>query len=141
MAETQNTLLDRLLASPRHKAGARPPNLIIRVRKGLSARAFTVLCEVFEVPKERMSRVVQIPVRTLARRTTFKPEESERILRLGRLFQQAVGVFGTAERARAWLLEPRAYFGGEAGLDYADTEPGGREVEAVLGRLEHGVFA
>jgi uncharacterized protein (DUF2384 family) len=26
-------------------------------------------------------------------------------------------------------------------LDYADTEIGAREVDALLGRLEHGVFS
>ena len=31
--------------------------------------------------------------------------------------------------------------GGATPLDFAKTEPGAREVENVLGRLEHGVFS
>jgi uncharacterized protein (DUF2384 family) len=31
--------------------------------------------------------------------------------------------------------------GGKTPLEYADTEPGAREVEDLLGRLEHGVFS
>jgi uncharacterized protein (DUF2384 family) len=31
-------------------------------------------------------------------------------------------------------------FHGECPLDFADTEIGAREVEVLLGRIEHGVF-
>jgi uncharacterized protein (DUF2384 family) len=31
--------------------------------------------------------------------------------------------------------------GGRSPLDFAQTEPGAREVENVIGRLEHGVFS
>ncbi len=145
MATPSALLLDRLIAPPRRAsraaAGARQRNIVTRVKEGLAARAFDLLCEAYEVPKERMCRVVQIPVRTLARRTVFKPGESERIVRLGRLFERAAEVLGSEAGAREWFSAARPALGGATPLDYADTEPGAREVEDLLGRLEHGVFA
>jgi putative toxin-antitoxin system antitoxin component (TIGR02293 family) len=40
-----------------------------------------------------------------------------------------------------WLKSPQKALGGKTPLEYSDTEPGAREVEDLLGRLEHGVFS
>jgi len=152
-----STLLEQILAAtptPARGAAAAPApaartkgvvasgSLVVsRVKEGLPASAFDLLCQAFEVARERMCQIVQIPARTLARRTVFKPEESERIVRLGRLFQRATEVLGSDAEARTWFRAPQSALGGVSPLDYADTEPGAREVEDLLGRLEHGVFA
>ncbi|MFN0067081.1 MAG: antitoxin Xre/MbcA/ParS toxin-binding domain-containing protein [Limisphaerales bacterium] len=115
--------------------------LVSYARRGLPARSFARLCELLEVPREQLARVVQMPLRTLARRTLLKPDESERILRIGRLYDRACEVLGSPEAARRWLARPSRALGGAAPLDHADTEPGAREVEDVLGRIEHGVFS
>ncbi len=39
------------------------------------------------------------------------------------------------------LERPLRELGGRAPLQMAATEPGAREVERVLGRIEHGIFA
>jgi putative toxin-antitoxin system antitoxin component (TIGR02293 family) len=57
------------------------------------------------------------------------------------LFARASEALGGHANARSWLVEPARAFHGECPLDYADTEIGAREVEALLGRLEHGVFS
>ena len=49
--------------------------------------------------------------------------------------------WGDQERARAWFKEPKKALGMKTPLQYADTEPGAREVENLLGRLEYGVFS
>jgi putative toxin-antitoxin system antitoxin component (TIGR02293 family) len=115
--------------------------LIARVREGLPARSFKVLVEALSVSAERLAGVLQIAPRTLARRTVFKPDESARILRVGRLFQRTLEVMGSEAAARGWLLVPQWGLGGAIPLDYADTEAGAREVEVLLGRIEHGVVA
>lgn len=115
--------------------------LVSYVRRGIPARSFARLCEVLNVPRERLARVVQVPLRTLARRTVLKPDESERILRIGRLYERACEVLGSPEAARRWLDRPLRALGGVVPLEHADTEPGAREVEDVLGRIEHGVFS
>jgi putative toxin-antitoxin system antitoxin component (TIGR02293 family) len=67
--------------------------------------------------------------------------ESDRLVRYARLFARASEALGGHAGARSWLVEPARAFHGECPLDYADTEIGAREVEALLGRLEHGVFS
>ncbi len=45
------------------------------------------------------------------------------------------------EDARAWLTSPVRALGGATPLQYASVEPGAREVERLLVRLEHGVYS
>jgi putative toxin-antitoxin system antitoxin component (TIGR02293 family) len=49
-------------------------------------------------------------------------------------------VFESRQAAREWLRAPAVALQGESPLEYLDTEIGAREVENILGRLEHGVF-
>jgi putative toxin-antitoxin system antitoxin component (TIGR02293 family) len=57
------------------------------------------------------------------------------------LLVRASEALGGEESARSWLAAPALAFHGECPLDFADTEIGAREVEALLGRIEHGVFS
>lgn len=63
-------------------------------------------------------------------------------MRVSRIFARAVDVHdGDLERAGAWLRSPIPALGGKRPLDFLSTEVGAREVEAILGRLEDGVFS
>jgi len=119
------------------------PDLVIElVRAGLPVTSFVILCDAFQLPKDRMAKVVNIAPRTLARRRVFKADESERILRLGRVFQAALELFdGDEAEAREWLLRPQFGLGGAVPLDFAATEPGAKEVENLMGRIQHGAVA
>ena len=67
--------------------------------------------------------------------------ESERLLRLALVFEKAVELFeGNADAARDWLKAPNKALAGESPLTIVETEIGAREVEDLIGRLEHGVF-
>ena len=41
--------------------------------------------------------------------------------------------------ARAWMHAPNMALGDEPPLQFADTEPGARRVDQLLGQIEHGV--
>jgi putative toxin-antitoxin system antitoxin component (TIGR02293 family) len=63
------------------------------------------------------------------------------VLRFARLFRLALELYdGDADAARAWLQKPARALDGVRPLDHAETEEGAREVERLLGRLEHGVY-
>ena len=66
--------------------------------------------------------------------------ESERLVRFTTLFGLAYSVFGYEADAREWLKTENPGTAGEPPLSYADTEFGAREVENLLGRIDHGVF-
>ncbi len=88
---------------------------------------------------------MQVPERTLARRRVtgrLSSEESEKLLRLSHVFEQAVSLFeGDVKAAVAWLKSPKRALSYAAPLAYARTEIGARQVEDLIGKLEQGVFA
>ena len=65
----------------------------------------------------------------------------ERLLRTRRLFEYARTVFDDEATARAWLSTPNAALSGRSPLPLLDTDAGARLVDAVLTRLEFGVYA
>jgi putative toxin-antitoxin system antitoxin component (TIGR02293 family) len=58
-----------------------------------------------------------------------------------RLLSLAVVTLESDENARAWLASPQVGLGGAIPLEMARTEEGAREVEDLLGRIEHGVYS
>jgi len=86
-----------------------------------------------------------IPRRTFERRLsenqTLKVDEADAIARLLRVRDHARRVFDDDDLAEEWLTLPNPELGGEIPIEMARTDVGGREVEAVLGRIEHGVHA
>lgn len=114
-----------------------------RLEEGLSYEALERLRRVLDLPTSRVSQLVRIPPRTLSRRKEAKklqPEESDRLVRLSRLVALALQLFeGDLEETRSWLGSPQAALGNETPLEFATTEVGAREVENLIGRLEHGV--
>ncbi len=118
--------------------------VIDRLKAGLTIEEFDHLCEAMDIAPLVLAAAAGIAPRTFARRKregVFQPDESERVFRFSRLFDSAVEVFGDIDAARQWFREPLRTLRGQSPLAYADTEPGAREVEDILGRLEHGVFS
>jgi putative toxin-antitoxin system antitoxin component (TIGR02293 family) len=120
-----------------------PAQLHRRVREGLSYQAFERLRRALGLPASRLGALLQIPARTLARRKEagrFDPEESDRLVRLSRVVGFALQLFeGDLEGMRSWLTTAHGGLAGQTPLDFATTEIGSREVENLIGRLEHGV--
>lgn len=120
------------------------PYLINRVRDGLPLAEFHATREMLGVSEERLGALLGMSRATLHRRKKsghLDRAESDRLVRYARLFSRASEALGGLAGARSWLGAPARAFHGECPLDYADTEIGAREVEALLGRIEHGVFS
>jgi putative toxin-antitoxin system antitoxin component (TIGR02293 family) len=120
------------------------PYLINRVREGLLMVEFHSACEMLGLSEERLAALLGISRATLHRRKKtghLDRMESDRLVRYARIFYRANAVFGSPDKARSWLTAPAIAFNHEIPLDFADTEMGAREVEALLGRIEHGVFS
>jgi putative toxin-antitoxin system antitoxin component (TIGR02293 family) len=66
-------------------------------------------------------------------------EQNDMVVRLARLQAMAEEVLGRRQDARAWMRERNGALQGHAPLTLLDTEEGGRLVEAVLGRIAHGI--
>lgn len=118
-------------------------DLIKLVSEGVSYGDVETLAAVSGFTLEQIAEAITVPRRTLTQRQKqgrLKPDESDRLIRLARLFTLAIGLFyGDAAGAGRWMTQPARALGGATPLAYSRTEPGAREVENVIGRIEHGV--
>jgi putative toxin-antitoxin system antitoxin component (TIGR02293 family) len=119
-----------------------PRETIEAIREGLPAESLNWLKERLDLTAEELAGLVHVSRRTMSRRKKegrLKPDESERVLRLIRLYERAAEVLGGPEEATEWLREKNFALGEETPLEFADTEPGARRVERLLGQIEHGI--
>ena len=88
---------------------------------------------------------VVLPARTLkhrkARNEPLSLDESDKLARLIRVFNQSVRTFGASDKAREWLNAPKKRFADRTPIQMLRTEIGGRMVEEMLGQIEYGMFA
>ncbi len=115
------------------------------ILSGLPFKALETLAASSGMALPELASLLGIPARTLARRKTagkLSFEESERVFRLATVFEKAVRLFdGNVVDALQWLRLPKKALDGENPLDCSKTELGAREVEKLIGRMEHGVFS
>jgi putative toxin-antitoxin system antitoxin component (TIGR02293 family) len=115
------------------------------VRDGLPANSVIVLAERLHLGRSVLSRKLGIPQRTLTRRLSQRSlltsAESDRTVRMARLYANAVETIGDEEKAIEWLRTPNRALGGEKPLDLLDTDLGAQMVEDILGRIAYGVYS
>ncbi len=118
--------------------------LIRAVQRGFSFKALEIFSAETGFPPAEVASIVGIPERTFARRRAsgrLSPEESERLLRISSIFEKTVALFeGDVPETVEWLTQPKKALGDKVPLSYSRSELGAREVENLIGRLEHGVF-
>lgn len=119
--------------------------LVKSIEQGFSFQTLERFRRETGLPMERLAFSIGISPRTLTRRkkenklTAF---ESDRLVSISRLLSLAVGLFeGDKEKAFRWFTNPNRALGNRSPLEMAATETGAREVENLIGRLEHGVFS
>jgi putative toxin-antitoxin system antitoxin component (TIGR02293 family) len=85
-----------------------------------------------------------IPQRTLqhrrSRREKLTVEESDRVLRAIRVLSRTEAVYGTRERALAWLRRPNTRLDGRTPLSLLKTDTGSRIAEELLVQIDEGMF-
>jgi len=128
-----------------HKIVKKPDDLAQLVREGLPATSIRVLAQKLDLGSTTLSRKLGIPLRTLTRRLSkgsrLTAAESDRTVRLARVFADAVEMIGDENKAAEWLQTPNRALGGERPFDQLDTDVGARTVEDVLGRIAYGVYS
>lgn len=117
---------------------------IQRIKSGLPITFFNRISKDIGLPEKHLARIINTSTSTLAVRKktgVFSFSESERLFRIRRIYNRAMEIFQDRELTKKWLKEPNWQLGGTAPIDFIDTEIGAREVENLLGRLEHGIFS
>ncbi|MEK7405223.1 MAG: antitoxin Xre-like helix-turn-helix domain-containing protein [Acidobacteriota bacterium] len=119
-------------------------DLIPVLRRGLPSTAVDELAALLGFTREQMAECLALSKRTLARRrgqARLTAVESDRLYRLARVLARATDVLGNTAKAARWLRKPNRALESVPPLTLLDTDLGVRQVEAVLGRIEHGVYS
>lgn len=129
------------------KAGVRPANGVefaLALRTGLPFAAARQLAKHTGIALNRIFAAVNLSPRTMERRRLQKrmtTDESQKIARFARIVALGDEVFADPQVTSQWLQRANRALCGIAPIDLLDTDDGAREVEAVLMRLEHGVYS
>lgn len=81
--------------------------------------------------------------RRLSTNSRFTQDESERVIRLTRVYAEAVELFGNAKAALEWLKTPASYLSGQppiTPMELAASDAGARLIESHIRRTAHGIF-
>ena len=126
------------------RAVSEPGDIQDAIRKGLPYATFEILMRVRGIRARELARLLGVAARTLARRKSggeLSPAESDRLYRIARIALKASEVLGTPEKARAWLHRKNRALGGSTPISCLDTGVGERQVEDLLGRIDHGIYS
>lgn len=119
--------------------------LVRAVERGFSFGTLERVRRETGLPMETLAVSIGISPRTLTRRKKEKrltAAESDRLVSFSRLLALSLELFeGDSKKAFYWFTLPNRALGNVSPLEMAATETGSREVENVIGRLEHGVFS
>ena len=135
------TEVSKLLAT-----SARTSRALSRViEKGLRVEVVKRVVKETGISLEGLSSLLGIVEKTLRRWLAepgkrLEPAVGDRLYRVAAAYLHAVDVLGSADEARSWLNLPQTGLGGDIPFKALRTEIGAREVENLLGRIEHGVM-
>lgn len=119
--------------------------LIKTIKQGFSFQQFEQLRNETGLPTEKLATSIGMSPRTLTRRkkeNKLTASESDRLVSISRLLSLSVELFeGDKTQAFRWFVNANRALGNISPLEMAATETGTREVENLIGRLEHGVFS
>lgn len=114
-----------------------------QVRDGLPYASVEALGHKLRLKKSEAAALMHLPERTLARRkkqNKLRPDESDRLFRVARIQALAVEALGSEDKAAEWLRRPNRALNGHSPLEWLDTDLGTRQVEDILGRIQHGII-
>ncbi|HEY8747244.1 MAG TPA: antitoxin Xre/MbcA/ParS toxin-binding domain-containing protein [Tepidisphaeraceae bacterium] len=136
------------LLKPGDSIGARYKNHLDAVKlieDGLPFSSIARFQNTTGLTLERIKSIAHISEGSYSRRRAngrLSPEESERLLRVSRIFESAASLHDGDQRAAIqWLETPIPALSDQRPLDLARTDPGAREVEDLIGRIAHGVVS
>lgn len=116
-----------------------------RILSGIPARAAWAFKSNLGLNNDQLGALLGLSRRSVNRLTPTKAllpaVAGDRLYRSARLFSIATEVFEDNAAATEWLKSPQRALGNAVPLEMATTDIGAREVETLLGRIEHGVYS
>lgn len=112
------------------------------VTEGIPSRSYRRVAGALNMPADLVAPESTVR-RRLASNSPFNRTESERLLRLARIYAEAMQLFGDEEAALAWLKLPADYLQDQTSvtpLTLAASDAGARLIEAQLRRTAYGML-
>jgi putative toxin-antitoxin system antitoxin component (TIGR02293 family) len=115
------------------------------IHEGMPVQSAEALKERVAVPDALLARLLGISEKTLSRARAGRGRldfvASDRLFRVARIVALAIGVLETEQAALRWLKRPQIGLGVRVPLTLLTTDAGSDQVEKLLQRIEHGVYA
>jgi putative toxin-antitoxin system antitoxin component (TIGR02293 family) len=122
-----------------------PLSLHQAIMPGAKVGMLGKVAKLLALKEEELALLCGLSRSTFHRRRTdrknLSPAETDALFRYSELFRHAVEVLEDEAEAREWMRSPQYGLGGQIPLDLARTTPGFNEVQKLLTRLDHGVYA
>lgn len=118
-----------------------------RARAGVPVSEGVEVMETWSIPVALFAEILGTSERKWSRLrsaendTVLSAVESDRLLRVRDVLNHALNVFDSDEDATTWFSVANNALSDVTPLSLMDTDAGVREVDAVLTRLEFGVYA
>jgi putative toxin-antitoxin system antitoxin component (TIGR02293 family) len=121
-----------------------PTKRIEMIRDGVKVTLLVGAGEYYGLSQSKLSKLLGVSDATIARKIKsggkLGPMESERLARIALIESEAEEVFGSADLAKRWMLEPNVALG-EAPLSFLDTDTGADEIRKILAAIAYGGVA
>jgi putative toxin-antitoxin system antitoxin component (TIGR02293 family) len=132
--------------SPNQRRSARarrmtsPLHLVEQIREGIPSTAYTALAQRLGLTKTELATTLRIAPRTILdrRRKKLSPPESEKMVRVEQILDEAEKVFGSANEAKTWIISPQRGLGFHKPLEMLDTDVGAGHVRDFLSAIKYG---
>jgi putative toxin-antitoxin system antitoxin component (TIGR02293 family) len=114
--------------------------LVEQIREGIPSTAYTTLAQRLGISKTELANKLRISPRTILdrRRKKLSAQESEKMVRVGRIFDEAENVFGSAREARTWMNTPQRGLEFHRPIELLDTDVGAGYVRDLLSAIKYG---
>ena len=118
-------------------------DLADEIGKGLPVEALSRICALV-APDDASFRYRIVPKATLARRQRnarrLTRDESDRLVRLARIWAFAMDLWKSEPAAQRFLAKPHPLLAGRVPREFTlESEIGAREVEELIGRAKYGI--
>jgi putative toxin-antitoxin system antitoxin component (TIGR02293 family) len=115
------------------------------IQHGMPVRSMEALKECLSITDSQLAQLLGISEKTLSRARAaggaLDPVASDRLYRVARVLASAIDVLEGESAALRWLKREQIGLGGRVPLAMLATDPGREQVEKLLLRVEHGVYA
>lgn len=118
---------------------------LVELRPGMVPfRSIARIAQTLQIEESRLLQAIGMSGRTAIRRSKqghLKLDEADRLLRVARVVEEAVRVFGSEDKASRWLKTRHPMLQDTAPVDLLDSDAGARAVSDELVRVDYGDFA